>query len=63
MRNFLKVKLDDPRFSALYTSHHFNLDPSDPNFKKTEAMEAILQEKQRRRANRETVPEDMVKKC
>nr|SVE92883.1 EOG090X0289 [Moina brachiata] len=53
-----KVILDDPRFSALYTSHHFNLDPSDPSFKKTEAMEAILQEKQRRRANTETVPGD-----
>jgi len=34
----------------LFTSHHFNLDPSDPNFKRTEAMETILQEKQKRRA-------------
>nr|SVE74993.1 EOG090X0289 [Daphnia dolichocephala] len=44
-----KIKVDDPRFSALFTSHHFNLDPSDTNFKKTEAMETILREKQKRR--------------
>jgi len=44
-----KIRVEDPRFSALFTSHHFNLDPSDPNFKKTQAMEAILAEKQKRR--------------
>nr|SVE75624.1 EOG090X0289 [Daphnia hispanica] len=44
-----KIQVDDPRFSALFTSHHFNLDPSDTNFKKTEAMETILLEKQKRR--------------
>lgn len=47
-KNF-KIRVEDPRFSALFTSHHFNLDPSDPNFKKTEAMEAILAEKHKRR--------------
>lgn len=42
----------------MFTSHHYNLDPSDPNFKRTEAMETILQEKQKRRKdepNAETV--------
>lgn len=33
----------------MYTSHLFNLDPSDPNFKKTKAVEKILEEKARRR--------------
>ena len=45
----MQIQVDDPRFSALFTSHHFNLDPSDSNFKKTEAMETILIEKQKRR--------------
>ncbi|XP_077526971.1 ESF1 homolog isoform X2 [Haemaphysalis longicornis] len=44
-----QVDLADPRFSALYSSHHFNVDPTDPHFKKTKGMEAILTEKQRRR--------------
>lgn len=44
-----QVDLSDPRFSALYSSHHFNVDPTDPHFKKTKGMEAILTEKQRRR--------------
>nr|XP_018913035.1 PREDICTED: pre-rRNA-processing protein esf1 [Bemisia tabaci]XP_018913036.1 PREDICTED: pre-rRNA-processing protein esf1 [Bemisia tabaci] len=41
--------VQDERFSALYTSHHFNIDPANPLFKKTKAMEAIISEKQRRR--------------
>nr|SVE74054.1 EOG090X0289 [Daphnia barbata] len=49
-----KIKVDDPRFAALFTSHHFNLDPSDSNFKKTEAMETILREKQKRRQDNPT---------
>ena len=27
------VNVDDPRFSALYSSHLFAIDPSDPQFK------------------------------
>jgi len=44
-----KIRVEDQRFSALFTSHHFNLDPTNPNYKKTQAMEAILAEKQKRR--------------
>ncbi|CAG7830713.1 unnamed protein product [Allacma fusca] len=44
-----QVDLQDNRFSALYLSHHFNVDPSDPNFKKTKGMEALVSEKQKRR--------------
>lgn len=44
-----QVDLTDPRFSALYDSHHYNVDPTDPHFKKTKGMEALLMEKQRRR--------------
>uniref|UniRef100_A0A8D0ECM7 NUC153 domain-containing protein n=1 Tax=Salvator merianae TaxID=96440 RepID=A0A8D0ECM7_SALMN len=44
-----QVDVADARFQAMYTSHLFNLDPSDPNFKKTKAVEQILEEKARRR--------------
>lgn len=44
-----QINVDDSRFHAMYTSHLYNLDPSDPNFKKTKAMERVLEEKARRR--------------
>lgn len=44
-----KVNVDDERFSALYNSHLFNIDPTDPNYKKTKNMERIIQEKLKRR--------------
>ncbi|GIY10912.1 ESF1 homolog [Caerostris extrusa] len=40
--------IQDSRFSALFTSADFNVDPSDPHFKKTDASMAIIQEKQKR---------------
>lgn len=43
------INVDDERFSALYTSHHFNIDPTDPNFKKTKAMDTLIGEKLKRR--------------
>ncbi|XP_005380943.1 PREDICTED: ESF1 homolog [Chinchilla lanigera] len=48
-----EVNVNDARFQAMYTSHLFNLDPSDPNFKKTKAMEKILEEKARQREQKE----------
>ena len=38
----LQFDADDPRFGAVYTSHHYNVDPSDPHFKRTEAFEQII---------------------
>ncbi|XP_071962533.1 ESF1 homolog [Antedon mediterranea] len=49
-----KIDVDDKRFNAMYTSHHFALDPSDPNFKRTKATEALIDEKQKRREEKET---------
>lgn len=45
----VQVDVSDPRFQAMFTSHLFNLDPSNPNYKKTKATQSILAEKQRRR--------------
>ncbi|XP_063364199.1 ESF1 homolog [Cydia amplana] len=44
-----EINLNDQRFSALYNSHHFNIDPTDSNFKKTKNMEKLIQEKLKRR--------------
>ncbi|KAK2818222.1 hypothetical protein Q7C36_022155 [Tachysurus vachellii] len=44
-----KVDLQDPRFQAMFTSHLYNLDPSDPAYKTTKGTRSILEEKQRRR--------------
>ncbi|XP_072490580.1 ESF1 homolog [Notamacropus eugenii] len=48
-----EVDVSDTRFQAMYTSHLFNLDPSDPNFKKTKAVEKILEEKARQREQKQ----------
>jgi len=44
-----KMDVDDNRFNALYTSHLYAIDPSEPHFKKTKATDAIIEETQRRR--------------
>lgn len=57
-----EVNVSDARFQAMYTSHLFNLDPSDPNFKKTKAMEKILEEKARQREQKEQEITQAIKK-
>lgn len=46
-----KINVEDARFSALYTSHHYNVDPTDPHYKNTKGMEAIVNEKLKRRGD------------
>ncbi|KAJ8394102.1 hypothetical protein AAFF_G00049070 [Aldrovandia affinis] len=48
-----QVDVKDPRFQAMFTSHLYNLDPSDPSYKKTKATQSILREKGRRREETE----------
>lgn len=36
---------DDARFSKLFSSHLYNIDPSDPHFKNTEAMQLLMKRK------------------
>lgn len=43
----------DERFGALYSSHHFNIDPAEPQFRKTKAMDAIITEKLNRRKRKD----------
>jgi len=42
------VDVNDDRFSALFSRPDYNIDPTDPNFKKTKNMEKIIGEKQKR---------------
>ncbi|XP_078452334.1 ESF1 homolog [Lampetra planeri] len=44
-----QVDVEDPRFTAVYTSHLYNIDPSDSSFRKTKGTEALLMEKGRKR--------------
>ncbi|KAG7199277.1 hypothetical protein KM043_018138 [Ampulex compressa] len=46
-----EVNVKDPRFAALFTSHHFNIDPADPRYRKTKGTEALVNEKLKRRAD------------
>jgi len=57
-----RVDVGDERFSALFTSANYNIDPSDPNYKKTNAMEELVKEKQKRR-NHFTVSDVIAKKA
>jgi NUC153 domain len=50
-----QVDVKDPRFSAIYTSHHYNMDPSNPQFKANRSTQAFVAEKQRFRETGEKV--------
>merc|ERR1719233_403474 len=52
------VDVSDSRFSALFSRPDFNIDPTDSNFKKTKNMEKIIEEKQKRIAQVDTVKAD-----
>lgn len=56
-----QMDVSDPRFGGLYESHEFAIDPTNPRFKSTPGMKALLDEGRKRRRNREErddVPED-----
>ena len=48
------LDLNDQRFSAVFHNPEFNVDPSNPHFKKTKSMQDIVDEKQRRAAKDST---------
>ncbi|KAF3852657.1 hypothetical protein F7725_006011 [Dissostichus mawsoni] len=55
-----QVDVKDPRFQAMFTSHLFNLDPSNPSYKKTKATQSIQVEKQRRREEEQRRTEEQL---
>ncbi|XP_073409912.1 ESF1 homolog [Dendrobates tinctorius] len=57
-----QINVEDSRFHAMYTSHLYSVDPSDPNFKKTKAMDKVLEEKARRREQEQNNYTETVKR-
>ncbi|KAI0004151.1 hypothetical protein BJV74DRAFT_875884 [Russula compacta] len=43
------INLKDERFRALHEDHAFAIDPSNPHFKKTKSMSALLEERSKRK--------------
>ena len=56
-----QLDVNDDRFSAIYTSSLFNIDKSAPEYKKSAAMEALIEEKLRRRYAVKECPENKQK--
>ncbi|KAF7196692.1 Pre-rRNA-processing protein esf1 [Pseudocercospora fuligena] len=54
-----EVETSDPRFKALFDSHEYAIDPTAPAFKKTKAMQGLLEEKRRKRKGVEEEDEDL----
>lgn len=57
-----QMDVSDPRFGRLYESHEFAIDPTNPRFKATPGMKALLEEGRKRRRNRDErdeVPEEV----
>ena len=44
-----KINTSDPRFTRLFESHEYAIDPSNPRFKGTKGMTALLEEGRRRK--------------
>jgi hypothetical protein len=43
------IETEDPRFKAVFESHEYALDPSNPKFKQTAGMKRLLEEGRRKR--------------
>jgi len=60
VKDEFKVEAEDPRFKALFDSHEYAIDPTNPRFKGTEGMKSLLEEgrKKRKRGDREGAGEE-----
>ncbi|KAF2645954.1 hypothetical protein P280DRAFT_465695 [Massarina eburnea CBS 473.64] len=58
-----KMNTEDPRFAKLFESHEYAIDPTNPRFKETKGMKALLEEgRNKRKRNMEVDDEGEVKK-
>ncbi|KAL4885303.1 uridine kinase family-domain-containing protein [Aspergillus karnatakaensis] len=48
-----EMDVSDPRFSRLFQNHEFAIDPTNPRFKATSGMKALLEEGRKRRRDRD----------
>lgn len=48
-----EMDVSDPRFSRLFQNHEFAIDPTNPRFKPTSGMKALLEEGRKRRRERD----------
>jgi len=48
-----EMETEDPRFKAVFESHEYAIDPTNPRFKKTEGMSKLLEEGRKKRKLRE----------
>ncbi|KAE8145419.1 hypothetical protein BDV25DRAFT_71036 [Aspergillus avenaceus] len=53
-----QMDVSDPRFARLFESHEFAIDPTNPKFKATSGMKALLEEGRKRRRNRDDRGDD-----
>ncbi|KAL5113318.1 pre-rRNA-processing protein esf1 [Pleosporales sp. CAS-2024a] len=44
-----QINTTDPRFAKIYESHEFAIDPTNPKFKETQGMKALLEEGRKKR--------------
>ncbi|KAI1937072.1 pre-rRNA-processing protein esf1 [Ophidiomyces ophidiicola] len=44
-----KIDVNDARFQRLFESHEYAIDPTNPRFKQTDGMKAVLEESRKRR--------------
>lgn len=54
-----QINTTDNRFAAIYSSHLFNIDPTDSHYRKTKAMETLIQEKLKRKQSSSDATNDV----
>ncbi|KAL5334511.1 hypothetical protein BJX70DRAFT_391353 [Aspergillus crustosus] len=53
-----EMDVSDPRFFRLFQNHEFAIDPTNPKFKSTSGMKALLEEGRKRRRDRDELGEE-----